>query len=614
MTRTPQESVAAICEGFGHDRTRLLDILQNVQRCLGHIGEQAVEGVAADLGVPRVDVAGVVSFYSFLTARPQGRVVIRLCDDVPDRMAGADQVGAGLEEELGIRFGETTPDGMFTLEHASCIGMSDQAPAALFNDVVVPNLGPGAARRLVREIRRHPDWTDLGRLLIHEYGDGRNAHDRVRAAVKNNLRRTGGVLLADRVAEAGLRKALAMSPAEVIRQVKTARLRGRGGAGFPTGLKWEFARAAASAQRYLIANADEGEPGTFKDRVLLTERPDLLFEGMTIAAFAIGASSGLLYLRGEYAYLREYLEGVLTERRAAGLLGKAICGRPGFDFDIRIQLGAGAYVCGEETALISSCEGLRGDPKNRPPFPAQSGYLGKPSAVNNVETLCCVPRILEMGAGWFASIGSSKSTGTKLLSVSGDCTRRGIYEVPLGTRLAEVLEMCGAEDPQAVQVGGPSGQMVGAGDFEREICFDDLATGGALVVFGAGRDPLEIASQYMAFFIHESCGYCTPCRVGNVLLKERLDRIRAGRGEADDLDYLRALAATVKTASRCGLGQTSPNPVLSTLRNFLPLYEARLSSPPDGRRSAFDLDSRLVEAGRIAGRAPVDLEAGGEPR
>ena len=326
-------------------------------------------------------------------------------------------------------------------------------------------------------------------------------------------------------------------------------------------MKWEFTRAAASDQRYLICNADEGEPGTFKDRVILTERPDLLFEGMTIAGYAIGASRGLLYLRGEYAYLRDYLESVLAQRRAAGLLGESICGKPGFDFDIRIQLGAGAYVCGEETALISSCEGLRGDPKNRPPFPAQSGYLGKPTSVNNVETLCCVPRILEMGAGWFASIGSSKSTGTKLLSVSGDCTRRGVYEVPLGTRLAEVLEMCGAEEPQAVQVGGPSGQMVGAADFDREICFDDLATGGALVVFGAGRDPLEIASHYMAFFIHESCGYCTPCRVGNVLLKERLDRIRAGRGETEDLDYLRALAATVKTASRCGLGQTSPNPV-----------------------------------------------------
>jgi len=623
MLMTPEATVAAICEGFGHDRTRLLDILQSVQRQLGHVGEAAVDALAADLGIPRVDVAGVVSFYSFLSASPRGHIVIRLCDDVPDRMLGADQVGCGLVEELGIQFGETTADGLFTLEHASCIGMSDQAPAALFNDVVVPKLGPGAARRLVREIRQlpleavvsaAPGAPALRRLLVREYGDGQNAHDLVRSAVENNLRRAGEVIFADRAANAGLAKALAMSPAEVIRQVKTARLRGRGGAGFPTGMKWEFTRAAASDQRYLICNADEGEPGTFKDRVILTERPELLFEGMTIAGYAIGASRGLLYLRGEYAYLRDYLEDILARRRVAGLLGESISGKAGFDFDIRIQLGAGAYICGEETALISSCEGLRGDPKNRPPFPAQRGYLGKPTAVNNVETLCCVPRILEMGSGWFASIGSAKSTGTKLLSVSGDCTRRGVYEVPLGTRLAAVLEMCGAEDPLAVQVGGPSGQMVGAADFAREICFDDLATGGALVVFGAGRDPLEIASQYLAFFIHESCGYCTPCRVGNVLLKERLDRILAGRGEAADLEYLSSLAGTVKTASRCGLGQTSPNPVLSTLRSFRSLYEARLKTPAEGRQAGFDFAARLAEAGRLAGRRPVDVVAGGEPR
>jgi [NiFe] hydrogenase diaphorase moiety large subunit len=450
--------------------------------------------------------------------------------------------------------------------------------------------------------------------LVREYGDGQNAHDLVRSAVKNNLRRAGEAIFAERAADAGLGKALALSPAEVIRQVKTARLRGRGGAGFPTGMKWEFARAAASDQRYLIANADEGEPGTFKDRVLLTERTDLLFEGMTIAGYAIGASRGLLYLRGEYAYLLAYLESVLARRRAAGLLGERILGKVGFDFDVRIQLGAGAYVCGEETALISSCEGLRGDPRNRPPFPAQSGYLGKPTSVNNVETLCCVPRILELGSAWFSSIGSSKSTGTKLLSISGDCTRRGVYEVPFGTRLAAVLEMCGAENPQAVQVGGPSGQMVGVADFEREICFDDLATGGALVIFGGGRDPLEIASQYLAFFIHESCGYCTPCRVGNVLLKERLDRILAGRGEAADLDFLQSLAGTVKTASRCGLGQASPNPVLSTLRCFRSLYEARLATPAEGREAGFDLAARLVSASAIAGRGPIDREAGGDPR
>ena len=290
--------------------------------------------------------------------------------------------------------------------------------------------------------------------------------------------------------------------------------------------------------------------------------------------------------------------------RALGLLGRSICGKPGFDFDIRIQMGAGAYICGEETALINSCEGLRGDPRNRPPFPAQAGYRGKPTSVNNVETLCCAARILEMGSGWFSWFGSPGSSGTKVLSISGDCTRPGVYEVPLGIRLSEVIEMCGAEEPIAAQVGGPSGQMVGPADFNRTLCFDDLPTGGALILFGAGRDVLEIVSRFMGFFVHESCGYCTPCRVGNVLLKERVDKIRAGLGEASDLDYLEQLGQTVKTASRCGLGQTSPHPVLSTLKNFRPDYEARLTESVEGRQPGFDIRRSTDAARRLTGRQP----------
>jgi [NiFe] hydrogenase diaphorase moiety large subunit len=373
-------------------------------------------------------------------------------------------------------------------------------------------------------------------------------------------------------------------------------------------MKWELTRAAGGDQRYIICNADEGEPGTFKDRVILTERPDLLFEGMTIAGYAIGAGEGLVYLRAEYAYLREFLEHTLQLRRDNGLLGNDVCGKAGFDFDIRIQMGAGAYICGEETALISSCEGLRGDPKNRPPFPAQHGYLGKPTSVNNVETLCCVARILEMGSGWFSSMGSAGSTGTKLLSVSGDCMRRGVYEVPFGTPLREVFELCGAKDPIAVQMGGPSGQMIGPDDFDRTICFDDLATGGSVMIFGHRRHPLEIASQFMEFFIEESCGYCTPCRVGNVLLKERLDKILDGLGEPADLEYLEQLGSTIKTTSRCGLGQTSAHPVLSTLANFRPLYEQLVTEPVDGQRRGFDIQTALTEAQELTGRTSVHFQ------
>jgi len=607
MSATLEGAITGICEDHGNDRSRMMDIVLAVQKEFGCVDSRAIDLIAEKVSVPRVEVESVVSFYAFLSGKPKGQVVIRLCNDIIDEMKGAREVAEALEEELGIRFGETTPDGRISLEYASCIGMSDQAPAALVNDLVVPQIGAASARKGVQVLKEMEDFTNL-RKLIRAYGDGNNSHDLVRSAVNNNLRMQGDVIFSEMEPGAGLSKALAMSPVEVIREIKTSRLRGRGGAGFPTGMKWEFTRAAGGDQRYMVCNADEGEPGTFKDRVILTERPDLVFEGMTVAGYAIGADTGILYLRAEYAYLRAYLEHVLEERRKTGLLGRNVCGKEGFHFDVRIQMGGGAYICGEETALIGSWEGLRGDPKNRPPFPAQKGYLGAPTSVNNVETLCCAARILEMGSGWFASMGTKGTTGTKLLSVSGDCTRPGVYEVPFGISLREVFGLCGAEEPVAVQMGGPSGQMVGEADFDRVICFDDLATGGAIMLFGPERNVVEIASKFMEFFIHESCGYCTPCRVGNVLLKERLDTILAGNGEPADLDYLQELGETVKTASRCGLGQTSSHPVLSTLKNFRGAYEGLLTEPEEGRQAAFDIQGALKEAQGLTGRASVHFK------
>ncbi|MDP7635087.1 MAG: NADH-ubiquinone oxidoreductase-F iron-sulfur binding region domain-containing protein, partial [Candidatus Latescibacteria bacterium] len=355
-----------------------------------------------------------------------------------------------------------------------------------------------------------------------------------------------------------------------------------------------------------VVNADEGEPGTFKDRVILTERAELMIEGMTIAAYAIGAAEGIIYLRGEYAYLKSYLDDLLQQRRDDGLLGTDVGAKDGFDFDIRIQLGAGSYVCGEETALISSCEGLRGDPKNRPPFPAQHGYLGCPTVINNVETFCCVARILDRGAGWFARLGSAGSSGTKLLSVCGDCRSPGVYEVEFGTHLVDVLKLIGAEDAQAVQMGGPSGQMIGPDDYDREICYDDLATGGSVMIFGPERDLLEVVHAFLEFFVDESCGYCTPCRVGNVLLRQKIEDVMASKTSEADLIQLEELATTVKSASRCGLGQTSPNPVLSTLQRFRQLYENHTVAS-NGLTPTFDLDVAIGEAAAIAGRPSVPV-------
>ncbi len=603
MSEKLPTAVKEICQSCGNDRGRMMDIVRAVQERFGCVSNEAMDLIAKQVKCHRVEVESVVSFYAFLSTRPKGQVVIRLCDDIIDRFNGLDPVAETFQKELGIGFGQTTPDGKITLEKTPCIGMCDQAPACMVNDEIVTYLSSDKVKEIAASLKK-----DLNvKKLVHKYGDGNNGHDLVKSMVHNNVRKKGEVIFGDRTAEEGLKKALAMTPQEVIRDVKTARLRGRGGAGFPTGMKWEFTRAADvnGKKRYVVCNADEGEPGTFKDRVLLTEKADMLFEGMTIGGYAIGADAGILYLRAEYAYLRAFLENVLAQRRKNNLLGNNILGKTGFNFDIRIQMGAGAYICGEETSLLSSCEGLRGDPKNRPPFPAQKGYLLSPTTVNNVETFCCAVRIMEKGAGWFASLGSKGSPGTKLLSVSGDCHNPGVYEVPFGIKLSELLNMVGANGAQAVQVGGPSGTMVGPADFGRTICYDDLATGGSIMVFGPERNLLEIVDYFMDFFIEESCGYCTPCRVGNVLLKQKLEDIMHGRGEPDDLAYLENLGQTVKIASRCGLGQTSPNPILSTLKNFRGIYEALVKKGEPGMLPTFNLEEAVTQAAQLAGHGPA---------
>lgn len=603
MSESIESVIAGICGEHAGDGARLLDAAREVQLRYGSVSDEAMTLLSRELSVPRVEVEGLVSFYSFLSREQKGRVVIRVSDDVPDRFHGYERVVKAFEAELGIRLGETTPDGAVTLERTACIGMSDQAPACLVNDVVITRLSPSRAREVVRRLREH----DMNpHRIVRRFGDGNNSHDLVRSMVCNNLRQEGPLIFSPLDRGEPIRRAVCISPMEVIRAVKTARLRGRGGAGFPTGMKWEFARAAPGERKFILCNADEGEPGTFKDRVLLTEKADRVFAGMTIAGYAVGAEEGIVYLRAEYAYLREYLEHLLNGRREDGLLGDRVCGKENFAFDIRIQMGAGAYVCGEETALISSCEGRRGDPMNRPPYPAQRGYLGYPSVVNNVETLACVAKILYEGPGSFCEHGTRQSAGTKVLSVSGDCTRPGIYEVPFGISLRDVMKLAGGADAIAAQVGGPSGRLVGPGEFDTEISYEGLSTGGAIMLIGPGRDLLEIVREYLVFFEEESCGYCTPCRAGTVLLRRGIDRVLAGRGEPGDLDQFVQTGEMMKAMSRCGLGQTAANPVLSSLANFRGLYEDRVEDDPDGYRRSFDLESAVSESEALSDREGGD--------
>lgn len=366
----------------------------------------------------------------------------------------------------------------------------------------------------------------------------------------------------------GLSEALSMSRVDIIDVIHESKLRGRGGAGFPTGTKWNLAAAETRTPKYMICNADEGEPGTFKDRLILTDFPDLVFDGMTIGARAIGASLGLIYLRAEYGYLRSHLEDVVARRRAEGLLGHNISGIEGFNFDVLIAMGAGAYVCGEETALIESLEGFRGEPRNRPPFPVVSGFLNRPSVINNVETLAWAACIFANGVDWFKSYGTATSTGHKLFSISGDCERPGVYEFPFGLTINELLRQVGGEDAKAVQIGGASGRCVPRSEFERRLAFEDVPTGGSIIVFGPGRDMRAVARNFLDFFVDESCGQCTPCRLGNGKLLQGLDMMEKGTCTPEYLAELKGLAQSMQVASKCGLGQTSSVAFLSILEHF----------------------------------------------
>lgn len=381
------------------------------------------------------------------------------------------------------------------------------------------------------------------------------------------------VLTAERQPETGsaLRKALGMTAADVVFEVRESGMRGRGGAGFPTGIKWNLAGAASGAHKMVVCNADEGEPGTFKDRLLLEKYSRQLLEGMTIAGYAIGSNHGIIYLRAEYPYLIPAIMGARKELIAQNLLGDGIQGS-GFSFDVEIRRGAGAYVCGEETSLIESMEGKRGEPRNKPPFPVNSGYLDRPTIVNNVETFVNVPHIIRNGSEWFQELGIGDCTGTKLFSVSGDVERPGVYEMQMGSSVRELLELAGASDVQAVQVGGASGTTITADELDRRLSFEDLPPGGSVIVFDGSREMMDVLENFLEFFVHESCGQCTPCREGNVRLLDASRMMRNGEiVSRDELKDFFTLAEIMKLGSKCGLGQTSPNCFVDIVSKFVDL-------------------------------------------
>ena len=596
------KKIENIVERYGNDPTRLMDILIEIQQEEGYIPGEAMPVIARLTGISQAWIEQTVSFYHFFRRDPSGAYTVFLNNSVVANMMGRAKVAKVFEEEAGCRFGEVSDDGLIGLFDTSCIGMSDQEPAALINGKVFTRLTPFRVREIVRNMRQKKP---LEELSTSGYGGGMNALPLIRAEVRNNIQRKGPLLEDNYKTGTVLREKLRLlTPEEVIWEVKLSELRGRGGAGFPTGLKWEFCRRAKGEKKYIFCNADEGEPGTFKDRVLLTEYPELVFEGMALAAYAVGATGGILYIRYEYKYLEQYLNHVLEEMRKNNLLGKDIAGIEGFDFDIRLQYGAGAYVCGEESALLESAEGKRGEPRFKPPFPVEKGYLGYPTIINNVETLCTAVKIIHFGSEWYRSMGTADSKGTKVLSISGDCRYPGIYELEWGYSINDILDMSGADEAQAVQVGGPSGTLISPEEFQRVICYKDLATGGSFIIFDKRRDILrDVVMNFMEFFIDESCGSCVPCRNMPWLLKQKLEKILNGHGVWKDLEDLEKWPEVMRI-NRCGLGQTAANPVITSLRNFRALYEEKIQK---GRSfdEGFDLEKAVQESCKAVGRVPL---------
>jgi len=590
-----EEFISRITASADNQPGHLLQYLYEIQYRYSCVPQQAIQLLAEKLSLTESHIHGVIGFYSFLHDAPRGGYDVLISDSITDHMLGSLNLLDALCTKLGVTPGIPREDGRVTIDTTSCTGMCDQGPAMLINGWTVTRLDENRIDNIVDLIESDTAIEQWPKEFFQ---------------VEDNIQRRD-ILLSDDSDEGDALKSLIEKNGDtILEQIEASGLRGRGGAGFKTGMKWRFCKQTEADQRYVVCNADEGEPGTFKDRVLLNAYADKVFEGMTVCAGVIGATKGYLYLRGEYRYLRAPLEQILQQRREARLIGNNILGKDGFDFDIEIHMGAGAYICGEESSLIESLEGRRGIPRIRPPFPVTHGYQNKPTVVNNVETFMAAALIAIHGADWFRSVGTEQSSGTKLLSISGDCEKPGIYEYPFGVSIQDILKDCTAKDTQAVQIAGAAGFTIPPAEFERCIAFEDVSTGGSFMVFKQDRDLLDMVKNFAHFFVHESCGFCTPCRVGSSLMKDLVDKVHSGHAGQYDLGEMQNIGRLMRFTSHCGLGTTAPNPVLDTLEKFPQIYEKHLKH--SSYEPAFDLDAALQDARDITGRDDAGAHLGTE--
>ncbi|MEU3851685.1 NAD(P)H-dependent oxidoreductase subunit E [Streptomyces sp. NPDC029554] len=549
-------------------RDLLLPGLHAINDRIGWISDGALDYLCRRLTVPPAEAYGVATFYAMFSVKPRPATVLHVCTDLACAAAGAPELCSGIEERLG-------PGSGVSVQRSPCLGLCERAPAALairagdpvrtavsapatVAQAVLAASAPDSAPEEPPAALAVPQAGQDGLMLLHRVGVADPAS-------LDDYRAHGGYT--------ALRRAFELGPAGVIREVTDSGLVGRGGAAFPTGRKWQATASQPDRPHYLVCNADESEPGTFKDRVLMEGDPYALIEAMTIAGYATGAHRGYLYLRGEYPRALHRLEHAIAQARARGLLGDDVLGQ-GYAFDIEIRRGAGAYICGEETALFNSIEGYRGEPRSKPPFPVEKGLFGKPTVENNVETLVNVLPILTMGAPAYAAIGTGRSTGPKLFCVSGSVERPGVYEVPFGATLGEVLALAGVRDGlRAVLLGGAAGGFVRADELDVPLTFEGTREAGTTLGSGVvmafdGSVPLpRLLLRIAEFFRDESCGQCVPCRVGTVRQEEALHRIaeRTGAAAAGDIALLREVGRAMRDASICGLGQTAWNAVESAI-------------------------------------------------
>jgi NADH-quinone oxidoreductase subunit F len=567
-------------------RSALIPMLMYAQDEFGYISDEVIAEIAARLELRTVQVEETLEYYSMLHRKPMGKYHVQVCTNVACMLRGGNELLDRAKKRLEIGHKEVTKDGVFSLEEVECIGACTGAPAMQINYDFYENLTPASFDRLIQELdfgrRAEPVTVISGALHAREAGEIPVISKRwgIENSTKIDVFLQNGGYQA-------LEKALKqMTPESIIDEMKKSNLRGRGGAGFPTGMKWSFVPKDSPKAKYVICNADESEPGTCKDRPLMEMDPHQLIEGMVIAGRAIGSHQGFIYIRGEYRYVLDIVQVAITEAYERGYLGKNILGS-GFDYDLLIHTGAGAYECGEESALMESLEGKRGYPRIKPPFPAVVGLYGCPTIINNVETLSAVPAIILGGGEAYANLGTPKNGGTRLLCVAGHVNKPGIYEIPLGLNMKEFIYgmaggITGGKKLKAVIPGGSSCPLLTADEIDIPMDYDSVAKAGSMlgsggmVVMDEDTCMVDMARRIMHFYAHESCGWCIPCREGTTWLRKMLERFHAGYGREQDIDMLSELSKNILGRSFCPLGDAAAMPTISIVQKWRNEFEDHL--------------------------------------